>query len=154
MQQRLSRNANCGVHSCIATLDRIEICDLENFFKLATFLDMAKPQAIAESVSAERIASICEELEQLASTLRRCEMVARDQPTKSLAIYYLKSAVAGLNRVASFVDSADKSRRQAVMGKPLEAGQPKPRSTTARKPTVEAAKEKLAKARQKKKPGS
>ena len=138
---------------CIASVGRIEICDLEKFFKLATFLDMAKPQAIAESVSADQIASICEELEQLASTLRRCETVARDQPTKSLAIYYLKSAVAGLNRVASFVDSADKSRRQAVMGKPLEAGQPKPRSTTARKPTVAAAEEKLAKARKKKKLG-
>lgn len=120
---------------------------------MATFLDMAKSPAIAESVSADQIASICEELEQLASTLRRCETVAKDQPTKSLAIYYLKSAIAGLNRVASFVDSADKSRRQAVMGKPLEAGQPKPRSAAARKPTVEAAEETLAKARAKKNRG-
>jgi len=142
------------MHRCIASVCLIEICDLEIFFKLATFLGMAKPQAIAESVPADQIASICEELEQLASTLRRCETVAREQPTKSLAIYYLKSAVAGLNRVASFVDSADKSRRQAVIGKPLAVGQPKPRSATARKPTVEAAKETLAKARQKKKPGS
>jgi hypothetical protein len=142
------------MHQCAASFGRVKIYDLGNFFNLATLLDMAKPQAIAESVSADQIASICEELEQLASTLRRCEMVARDQPTKSLAIYYLKSAVAGLNRVASFVDSADKSRRQAVMGKPLAAGQPKPRSATARKPTVAAAKATLAKARQKKKPGN
>lgn len=114
---------------------------------------MAKSPAIAESVSAQQIASICEELEQLASTLRRCETVARDQPNKTLAIYYLKSAIAGLNRVASFVDSADKSRRQAVMGKPLEAGQPKPRSAAARKPTVEQADKKLANSRKKKNSG-
>ncbi len=83
---------------------------------------------LTDLIKADQIGSVAAELEQFAATLRRCEEVAKNQPEQALAIYYWTSAETGLKRISSFVRAADESRRQAILGKPLIAGMPKPRS--------------------------
>lgn len=101
-------------------------------------MSMEKDLRLTELINAKQIGSVAAELEQFAATLRRCEEVAQTQDGNALAIYYWTSAETGLKRIASFVRAADESRRQAMLGKPLAAGQPKPRSDRSRKAASEA----------------
>lgn len=91
---------------------------------------MSNEPRTAEPIPSERIAFVASELERFAEMLRLCEKTAKSQPNGKLSIYYWTSAETGLKRLASFVRSADESRRKAELGKPVEAGQLKPRSTT------------------------
>lgn len=96
---------------------------------MVTFRRMRNDPREAESIPATRIAMVAKELEMFAQTLRLAEEVAREQPGKALSMFYWTSVDATLKRVASFIRAADESRRQAQLGKPIESGQLKPRST-------------------------
>lgn len=102
---------------------------MENIFGMVTFGRMRNDPREAESIPAVRIAMVAKELEMFAQTLRLAEEVAREQPSKALSMFYWTSVDATLKRVASFIRAADESRRQAQLGKPIESGQLKPRST-------------------------
>ncbi len=102
---------------------------MKNIFGMVTFRRMRNDPREAESIPATRIAMVAKELEMFAQTLRLAEEVAREQPGKALSMFYWTSVDATLKRVASFIRAADESRRQAQLGKPIESGQLKPRST-------------------------
>jgi hypothetical protein len=107
-----------------------------------------------EAVTAQQLSALAADLKEFAAKLELAAKVAMEQEGQVIALYNLRSAVTSVTALQRFVARADEHRRAAQLGKPVPVGQPKPRSATARKPTVEAAKETLAKARQKKKPGS
>jgi hypothetical protein len=102
---------------------------MEKIFGMVTFGRMRNDPREADSIPASRIAMVAKELEMFAQTLRLAEEVAQQQPGKSLSMFYWTAVDATLKRVASFVRAADESRRQAQLGKPIESGQLKPRST-------------------------
>lgn len=102
---------------------------LEYFFKLVTFSGMANDPRKTQPVTADQIGSIVEELERFVVSLKMAANVARTQPEETLGIYYWNSAEIGLARLASFVKAAEESQRAAKLGKPMEIGQLKPRST-------------------------
>jgi len=102
---------------------------------------MPREPSTTEAVTATQIAILCGELEQFLEVLRKCEAVAKSQPSETMGIYNWKSAQEGLIRLSSFIESADKSRRAAVMGNPIAVGALKPRSVAKMRSVEEVKKE-------------
>ena len=106
-----------------------------------------------EAVTAKQLSSLAADLREFAAKLELAAKVAMEQEGQVIALYNLRSAITSVTALQRFVARADEHRRAAQLGKPVPVGQPKPRSTAARKPTVEEADKKLAKARKKKNSG-
>jgi predicted signal transduction protein with EAL and GGDEF domain len=94
---------------------------------------MANQSKRAESISATQLRTVADLLRHFSETCSKAAEIADAQPTKSLAIFNWSSAEFGLDRLRSFVAAAEKSTTQAKLGKPIEAGQFKPRSTAKTK---------------------
>ncbi len=124
----------------LQSLVSVAFATLKIFFKLVTFLRMRNDPRRTEPVTSSQIRSIADELERFVVALRLAEETAKTQANNTLGIYYWSSAEVGLKRLASFIRSADESRRQAQIGKPMAIGEFKPRST-AKKLSLELAKE-------------
>jgi hypothetical protein len=108
-------------------------------------------------VTAAQLESLALDLLHFAERLRTAAKVAKTQPNETLAVYNWLSVPTGLRMLRSFVARADESRSAAELGRPLEVGQLKPRSTANKAPTAKEAKamadKAFGKTKKKKEPG-
>lgn len=92
-------------------------------------------------VTAAQLESLAADLLDFAAKLQLASKVAKTQEDESLAIYNWASAHNGIKALRGFVARADESRSAAELGRPLVAGQLKPRSTAKQKAKADVAKE-------------
>lgn len=86
-----------------------------------------------EAISVNQLDAIATQLQKWADELRYTSATAKEMNLDSIASYYLTSAELGMKRFKTFINAVEESRLALQLGKPIEIGKLKPRSTAIAK---------------------
>lgn len=80
------------------------------------------------AVSENQLKTMAEELERIAQILRETAKTASEQEGGQIGIYNWRTFVVAMGHAAKFAEKCQASRMAAIIGKPYEIGQLKPRA--------------------------